>query len=260
MVVDDENDPLTNFLLQVVDTGLDYRMFRDEPLSALEYVRDNQVNAAFLDINMPKINGVELAEKLIAINSAIKIVFISGYTQDEKLIKAKLGDNLTGFCYKPYTADRLLGFIKRISAEIGNGYKVYLRAFGTFELFVNDKAVKFSSTKSKELLALLTDKNGSYLTMTEAITYLWPDKNADLAKILYRDAVWRLKACLKACGLESLVVFSRAQLIINKKFAECDYWDFLAGECKNRYSGIYMPNYDWSLETQNKLDKLKLNC
>ena len=258
IVVDDETDALSNFLLHVLDSDIEYKMFSGDPFLALEYVRTNHVDAAFLDINMPKINGVELAERLIKINGAIRIVFISGYTQDEKVIRTKLGSCLSGFCYKPYSADKLFVFLRRIAAETGNSRRVFFRAFGTFELFIDDKAVKFSSTKSKELLALLADKNGSYLSMSEAITCLWPDKNAEHAKILYRDAVWRLRQSLKLAGLGGLVVFARAQLNINKNCVRCDYWDFLTGKNQNLYSGVYMSNYDWSLETQNKLDLMKL--
>ena len=68
IVVDDETDALSNFLSHVLDSDIEYKMFRDDPLSALEYVRTNNVDAAFLDINMPKINGVELAERLAKIN------------------------------------------------------------------------------------------------------------------------------------------------------------------------------------------------
>ena len=254
IAVDDESDALSNFLLTVLDTDLEYKMFRDDPLSTLEYVKDNTVDAAFLDINMPQINGVDLAQKLINSQSSIKIVFISGYVQDEQIIKARLGGNLIGFCYKPYTTDTLFNFLRQIAAGINASRRICLRAFGAFELLINDIAVKFSSSKSKELLALLIEKNGSHLTMSEAISCLWPDKNADYAKILYRDAVWRLRRTLKESGLESLVEFTRAQQIINKKCAQCDYWDFLDGKNTELYSGTYMPNFEWSIETQNKLD------
>lgn len=259
IVVDDEMNALTDFLANVVDIEIEYSMFKNEPLAAVEYVKKNNVSAAFLDINMPKINGVDLAELLIKQNDKIKIVFISGYAQDESDIKRRLDKNLVGFCYKPYNPDRLLGYIKEIyDAEEGANKNVFIRTFGAFDVFIKSVPIKFTSNKSKELLALLVNKNGSYLYLGEAIACLWPNKNVEQGKILYRDAVWRLRFALKDASLSDLVIFGRGQSVINKDFADCDYWDSLVSHDFSAYGGVYMPNYDWSIETQNMLDILQL--
>ena len=44
---------------------------------ALEYARENPVEFALLDIEMPKMNGVELAKELRKINEDVIIVFVS---------------------------------------------------------------------------------------------------------------------------------------------------------------------------------------
>lgn len=258
IVVDDENDALTNFLVSVVDDGrLEYKMFKNDPLTALEYVKRNPADAAFLDINMPGINGVELAERLIKVNAKIRVVFISGYTQDEKAIRNRLGENLYGFCYKPYSKDQLFAYIKKIADAIGDGRQINIMTFGAFDIFIDNRPITFSAAKSKELLALLTHKNGAFLTLNEAISFLWPDKNAEQAKKSFSDARWRLQHTLSEFGLENLVTFSRAQQAINKTGASCDYWDFLDGKNREQYKGVYMPNYDWSIETQSALDIMK---
>ena len=102
IIVDDEIAALNNFLGKIVDnTAVEYTMFNSDPLLAVEYVRKNKADAAFLDVRMDAVNGVDLAEKLLAECPGIKIVFISGYEQDEASIKDRLGDALLGFCYKP---------------------------------------------------------------------------------------------------------------------------------------------------------------
>lgn len=258
IVVDDEKAALTTFLMHIVDElSIEYKMFLNDPVSAVEYIKNNKVDAAFLDISMEKINGVDLAEQLIKIDKRLKIVFITGYSQKEDEIRARLNGNLKAFCYKPYNADELFMILSEIKEESGEEREIFIRTFDAFDLLIDKRAAYFSCAKSKELLALLVQKNGAYLLMGEAISQLWPDKNAEQAKILYRDAVWRLRQGLKDYGLEELVSFSRAQQIINKNYAKCDYWDFLDGKNQELYSGIYMPNYDWSIETQNKLDIFK---
>ena len=77
IAVDDEMEALSNFLLQIInDKQIEYKFFLENPLDAIDYCEENAVDAAFLDIRMPIINGVDLAEKLIKINPNIKIIFI----------------------------------------------------------------------------------------------------------------------------------------------------------------------------------------
>ncbi|MCM1131349.1 MAG: response regulator [Roseburia sp.] len=254
IVVDDEIIALTDFLVEVVnDIKIEYKFFLDNPLDTINYVKDNEVSGAFLDINMPKINGVELAKKLVLASPKLKIVFITAYTHDEKAICQLLKDNLLGFCYKPFLAYDINCYIEQMYASQAD-YKIKVVTFGPFEVFLQHNVVRFSSFKSKELLALLIIYNGKSLTMSDAICHLWPDKPLDLAKRLYRDAVWRLRKTLKDYHIEEMVEFKRALLLLNKRNIVCDYWEHL--EKRNQaYFGQFLPSYDWSIEYQRNLDE-----
>ncbi len=253
IVIDDEIAALNTFLLGIVDkTDLGYSMFNNNPLASIDYVKHNKVNAAFLDINMPMVSGVDLAEQLIATDEKIKIIFISGYAHDEDKIREKLGENLLGFCYKPYDTEALHILINKVRSELNNEREIFIKTFDSFDVFVDGKAVKFSSGKSKELLALLVDRNGGYLTMDSAITFLWVDKHIANSKRLYRDAVYKLRKDLLNENM-NIVEFGRAQLKLNSENIKCDYWDYLK-EKTAFYHGSYMPCYDWSMETQSILD------
>ncbi|MDE7263587.1 MAG: response regulator [Anaeroplasmataceae bacterium] len=254
IVVDDEIIALSDFLVEVVnDIKIEYKFFLDNPLDTIEYVKSHDVSGAFLDINMPKINGVELARKLAFVAPKLKIVFITAYTHDEKAIKEMLGMNLLGFCYKPFLAYDVNCYIEQMYASKRDN-EIKAVTFGTFDVFVHRNVVKFSSFKSKELLALLITYNGKSLTMSDAICHLWPDKPLDLAKSLYRDAVWRLRKTLKDYHIEQIVEFRRALLILNKKDIECDYWNYLEKR-DSSYFGQFLTSYDWSIEYQRILDE-----
>ncbi len=127
--------------------------------------------------------------------------------------------------------------------------------FGTFECFIYHQIVLFSSTKSKELFALLLTYHGKSLSMSDAISQLWPDKDIEKSKILYRDAVWRLRRALKDISF-NCVTFSKALLILNTKNISCDYWDYLANK-NNDYNGEFLKSYDWSIIYQDNLDEIK---
>lgn len=253
IVVDDELAALNTFLPNVIDSPkVECKMFMNDPTAALDYAEAEAVDAAFLDINMPQIGGVELAERLIALRPRMKIVFISGYLEDEAALRQKFGENLAGCCCKPYDSEQLRRMIASLSAA---GPHLRLKMFDAFDLFSDGRAVRFSSSKSKELLALLADANGSYVSMETAIDALWENKNAELGKRLYRDAVCRLRLTLKEVGAEKLVTFGRGCAVIDTTAAECDYWEFLRGV--GVFSGKYLPQYGWSLPRELTLETMK---
>ena len=253
IVVDDELAALNTFLPNVVDDlSIECKMFMNAPRAALEYVRINRVDAAFLDVKMPEFDGIDLAERMLAICPTLKIVFISAYVKDENEIINRLSGRVAGFCHKPYSAESIKALIASLSAQSAQP-KLHLRTFDAFDLFVNGVAVNFSSSKAKELLALLTDARGSYISMDTAIGNLWAEKNAELGKRLYRDAVCRLRLTLKGVGAEELVTFERGRAVINTQLATCDMWDFV--EHGGVFSGRYMPQYDWSIITEATLEQ-----
>lgn len=256
IIVDDEMAALSTFLYDIIKVHtITYKLFLDDPNAAVEYVSTHFVDAAFLDICMPAMDGVALAEKLIKVNPGIQIVFITGFAQDAEDIKRRTGANLLGFCNKPYDKKLMRNFIGQIRQLTQNRRDISIRTFGCFDLFVGDVPVKFSYSKSKELLALLVDKNGAFLNLGEAIACLWPDKQSEHAKNLYRDAVYRLRMVLRENNLLPLIKVERAAIAINKENIDCDYWNYLNGE-KVLYTGSYMPSYDWSLGTQSQIEIL----
>lgn len=247
ILLDDETAGLSSFLPMITDTGFDCRMFKDDPYAALECVANEKVDVAVVDVRMPKIDGVSLSEKMIELNGEIKIIIVSGYSQDEEQIRRRLGRNLVGILYKPYDT----AMFNRILTSVIPEPKIYIKTFNGFNLFVNGKAVRFNSAKAKELLALLTDAHGSYVNLETAADRLWQNKDSEHAKNLYRDAVCRLRMTLRQNGIEGLVRFERGCAVINEQCAECDYWNMLKNGGVFMYR--YLPQYDWATDTEAML-------
>lgn len=242
IIVDDEMSALHTFLSDVIHrSDIEYKFFKDDEREILDYAGRNNIAAAFLDIRMPKIDGIALARELIAALPAIRIVFITAldFTKDD--LDEDVASHVMAFLYKPYEASSLELILSSLGKDAPT---MTANMFGAFDCFINDMAVRFSSGKSKELFALLLTYNGKILEMSDAISQLWPDMNLDKAKPLYRDAVWRLRKTLKAAGFEC-VTFERARLILNKQNITCDYWDYLDGAI-SRPSEIFLKSYDWA--------------
>ena len=131
--------------------------------------------------------------------------------------------------------------------------KMKVTCFHTFDCYLGDLHLDFPSKKSKEFFALLVILRGKALSMDKAITYLWPEKDIDLAKRSYRDVIYKLR---KFLGDNSFygVTFKRAETLLNPNSLECDYYAII--ERKDPYDGApLMPEYDWSLDFENNLNK-----
>lgn len=244
IIVDDEMSALHTFLTDVIErSDIDYKFFKDDRQEIAEYVQKNDVSAAFLDVCMPKIDGVQLAGELISYSPDIEIVFITAMDITKDDLPADIAAHTKGFLYKPYEANDLLYFLSSIDREAP---RLKAKMFGSFDCFLNGNLIRFSSSKSKELFALLLTYNGKALTMSDAISQLWPDMDLDKSKPLYRDAVWRLRKTLQNISF-NCVNFERAQLILDKQNISCDYWDYLDGALPAP-TGCFLKSYGWSNE------------
>lgn len=54
--------------------------------------------------------------------------------------------------------------------------RIEIRTFGYFDMFVDGRPIAFRSEKAKELLALLVDRRGGFVTSADIITALWEDE------------------------------------------------------------------------------------
>lgn len=225
VAVDDDMSALDTLMHNFLDfEELDYKFFRTNPLAAVDYIASNVVDAAFLDINMPKIDGIELAKKIVKVSPQIKIVFITGYENDRAAIVGTFRANFAGFFYKPYDEEEMRLLLLNLFSS--GERKIQAVTFGEFNLFINEESVEFSSAKSKELLAFLIDSDGGYVSMEKVVCELWQDKPTEFAKRLYRDAVWRLRRTLSKYGIENIVTFRRAKLAVNPETFSCDMWSY----------------------------------
>ncbi len=252
-MLDDEKESLLMFASRAIDVpNLSLNVFSSRYEEALSYARSHKVDAAFLDIVMPEMDGVSFAKSLIEVSPNIKIVFITGYAQDEETIRKEIGPNFFAFCYKPYEEETMHEIVARMMNE--DRPLVVFKTFPRFDMYVNGILVDFERAKAKELLALLVDHRGGVLTIEEAVTKLWVDKDYELAARLYRDATSRLRMKLSEYGVPYLADFSRGRASLNCECASCDYWDYLDGD-SSLFKGEYMRPYEWAVEQENYMGK-----
>jgi CheY-like chemotaxis protein len=74
-----------------------------------------QINLVVTDMLMPRMGGRELVERLHEKAPAMKVLYISGYTEDAAVYARDLPPG-TGFLQKPFTLGSLLEKVKEILA------------------------------------------------------------------------------------------------------------------------------------------------
>jgi len=111
LVVDD--DIVLSNLLEEFFLGQGHKpTICNHPMQALETFNKNYFNLVFIDINMPEMNGLELATRLKQINPSIEIIFMTGYGSFDNAVKAiKIG--AYDYLRKPFVLDELKLCLKR---------------------------------------------------------------------------------------------------------------------------------------------------
>ena len=213
---------------------------------ALEFVKNNPADIAFLDINMRGMGGLALAEKIIASCPNCKIVFCTGY--EEYAIPAfKL--HASGYLMKPISAEDVQGEIDNIIGIRQKTKLLTVRCFGNFEVYVKNEVLAFKRLKTKELFAFLVDRNGARMTAKQICAVLFPTDTDDAKNSAYlRQLVMDLKSTLKSVGADEVLYHETPCYRIDTTLIKCDYISYLETG-KPEFYGEYMTQYSWAEET-----------
>ncbi len=139
-----------------------------------------------------------------------------------------------------------------IAAENIEKSVINVRTFGRFEVFINDLAVDFHSSKAKELFALCIDRRGRNISIEEATDILWENRPFDTkVKKLYSKAVMNIRKTFSRFGITGILHTSRGYCNVNINLINCDYFLFLQNDTESirQFDGSYMAGYSWAEET-----------
>ncbi len=85
------------------------------PLEVLEYLKENTVDVAFLDIEMPDMCGLELAANILCQHGKILVVFVTAYC-DYALEAFRI--NALDYLVKPVDTGSLNEALNRVAATL----------------------------------------------------------------------------------------------------------------------------------------------
>ena len=245
LLVDDEELQLTRLVESIKKVLPNDEVFSfTNPLEALKECENSQIDIAFLDIEMPKLNGIMLAKKLKSINPKINIIFVTAY--DSYALEAyKL--HASGYVTKPVNEEKIIIEIEELKhpIEIAHTKKLQIKCFGNFEVFYKDKPVKFSYQKSKELFAYLVDREGSSVNINELNAVLWEEDHSSYLRNLLVD----IRNTLKEINCQDILLKKRNSYAIDVTKVDCDSYEYKNGNPNAimMYRGEYMAQYSWPI-------------
>jgi PAS domain S-box-containing protein len=115
VVLAEDEDALRTLLGRVL-TGSGYQVISGrngaEALDAAR-ARNARVDLLLADLVMPRMTGAELAEALASDQPGMKILFMTGHTEDA-LVQDRLVDGDVELIQKPFTSESLLGHVRRL--------------------------------------------------------------------------------------------------------------------------------------------------
>ena len=214
------------------------------PVLALNENKKQKIDIAFLDIEMPGLNGIQLAKSLKGINPKINIVFVTAFNRfalDAMKIHA------SGFVTKPVNEEKVFEEINglRYPVELTPTKKLQMKCFGNFEVFHNGQPLKFTYSKSKELFAYLVDREGSAININELNAVLWEEDHTSYLRNLISD----IQKTLAAIGASDVFIKRHNECYIDTTKVDCDAYEYKNNnpEAIRMYRGEYMYQYSWPI-------------
>lgn len=254
IVVDDEIIQLKRLketILEVVP-DCDLTGFTN-PLEALKWSKENRPEIAFLDIQMPVMDGIALAKKMKICNPQINLVFVTGYYAEYVFEAMPL--HFSGYLQKPANAQKVRQELDNLRFPLvkkETGKKIKVKCFGDFEVYADDKLLNFSRVKSKEVFAYLVDRKGSKVNGNKICAVVYEDASNEASnKSSLRSCIADIKETLHAVGADEVFIKGWDSYAIDTAHIECDYYDWEKNEpyAVHAFRGEYMAQYSWAEET-----------
>lgn len=210
MVVDDEvliNEYICKLLR---DAGVDVQGYTN-PYEVFNNINVYKPDVLFLDIEMPEINGLQLAERIHASGYECEIVFITAYNQ--YAINA-FEVNAIDYLLKPITVEVINKSIERVKKRISSASyikainmdkKIRISLFGGISVYIGDrkKTIRWITAKSAEIFAfMLLQKDEKEVSRWRLMEAIWSDKDTEKADINLRSTISRLNKTLRENAIE----------------------------------------------------------
>ena len=83
---------------------------------AIVRVKEKHFDIIFLDIRLPDVDGTQIFEQVKAINPAVAVIMMTGYSEEE-LVRRSITQGAYTCIYKPFNVEKILTLVGEISQK-----------------------------------------------------------------------------------------------------------------------------------------------
>ena len=201
LIVDDEPDSLAEMEFYVEKYGqCSCCVACHNAFEALEQAGKIPFDIALLDIEMPGMNGLELAERLSSYFPDIATAFITAYNH---YAAEAFEVNAIDYILKPVREERLFKALDKLMTKKldkprleAEESRLSINMFRKFTVRVDDELIKWNRKKSAEILAYLLE-NKEYPVHKEMLCELfWPDSEPQKALMNLQINIYSIRKML----------------------------------------------------------------
>jgi Response regulator containing CheY-like receiver and SARP domains len=238
--------------------GIEFVAGYRAPDEALKNQDEDAADIAFLDVEMPGMNGLTLCERLTELNPYMDVVFVTAH---EKYALEAYQANAIGYLLKPVQPEDVEKQVERIMRyrrEIAPNAAPYIKTFGGFYVTEGRELLKFRTEKAEEMLALLVNRHGRPVSRDTVCNTLWPDMSAERATRNFHTTAYNIRHTFGETGLENVLLRTHESYSLDTKKIGSDLELFcaalVAGERTEQdllekaievYDGAYMAGRDY---------------
>jgi len=184
-------------------------------------------DVVFLDIEMPGLDGLRAAEKILTIDPDINVVFVTAY--DHYAIKA-FEINALDYLLKPVLPVRLEKTLARLAQQlekrpvstVSSGRVLCLGSFEAIGKYTDSKPIRWRTAKTEELFAYLLYNRDTIVPKGRIIDNLWPDDEPDQADNNLHTTIYKLRKTLKSVGIDIDISLTGGGYLLNTRNVFCD--------------------------------------
>ena len=228
VIIDDEYFALTELTYLLKENDVCVIGSFTDPNEGYDFIVEEKPDVLFLDIDLPDINGIELALKVQTMLPHIAIVFVTAYSQ---YALDAYSAYPVDYILKPVRDERLKSTLLRIRQDISadkgqDNNELSIRAFGKFEIMCGDDSVRFYTKKSRELLAFLLCNFDKPMRRDEIVRILFEEEELQKGINNLYITLYRLRKALSAAGIQDEQLCIKEDYTLKIQDSICDFVDF----------------------------------
>jgi len=171
-----------------------------------ELFLEHDIDLLLVDIELPKMNGIELINKIRQKNKNIHIIVISAYTKTDYLLDC-IEYKIDKYIIKPLTSRKIKELLTKLNEEFKKteNHIITLDEEFSFDItssqLICGTEIVSLTKKERELLTLFLENKNSLISFMTMECEIWPEQESSSGRI--RSLISRLRTKLKHKFIET---------------------------------------------------------